>query len=236
MRDNGDLRVLVADDHAIVRIGLRELFESAPGLQVVAEAGSGEEACALLEHVQVDLAIVDVHLPGMSGVDVCRAVKRSAPHVAVLMLTSFEDEQAVIAAVMAGASGFGLKELDPDHLIEGVKALAAGGAFFDEAATGVMADWIRRHADLGPNEAPSGLTEREREILALVGTGRTNRQIAATVCLSEHTIKTYVSRLLRKLGLSRRAELSAYLAGLGSASRPGVQPRRGNASIAHMGD
>jgi DNA-binding NarL/FixJ family response regulator len=176
---------------------------------VVGEAGTVAEAITQARRCQPDVVILDVRLPDGSGVEACREIRSERPEARVIMLTSYADEDAVLASVMAGASGYVLKQVEPDRLIEAVEIVARGGSLLDPSATDAVLGQLRR---LGTPEPDDGLTENERKILPLIAEGKTNRQIAADLYLSEHTVKTYVSQILRKLNFSRRSEAAAFIA------------------------
>jgi DNA-binding NarL/FixJ family response regulator len=205
------IRVVIVDDHAIVRLGLLRLFETARNIQVVAEAGTAAEAIAAVRAQAPDVAIVDVRLPDRSGVEACRQIRSEHPDTRVVVLTSFGDEDAVIASVLAGASGYLLKQTQPEELIAAVEAAACGGSLLDQSATETVLRWMRDGGPAAAQRAPR-LSEQQRRILPLIAEGKTNREIGATLFLSEHTVKTYVSSLLKKLRLARRAEAAAYVA------------------------
>jgi two-component system, NarL family, response regulator DevR len=205
------ITVLVVDDHWLVRLGLTNLFSSLRNFALVADAASAAGAVAAARAHAPDVVIMDVRLPDGSGIEACRQIRSDNPRTRVIMLTSFSDEEAVIAAILAGASGYLLKQSEPERLIAAVETAAAGGSLLDPAVSDTVLDWMRGAA---ANAGHSGdrLSEQERKILPLIAKGRTNRQIAAEVYLSEHTVKTYVSSLLKKLQLARRAEAAAYIA------------------------
>jgi DNA-binding NarL/FixJ family response regulator len=204
------VRLLVVDDHKVVRLGLGALFAPARHVAVVGEAGSAAEAVATARRLEPDVVLMDIRLPDGSGVEACREIRSQRPETRVVMLTSFPDEEVVVAAVMAGASGYLLKQSDPQGLIAAVQAAAQGESQLDPAVTETVLRWMRGG---GPARDPlAELSEQERKILPLIAEGKTNREIAATLYLSEHTVKTYVSSLLHKLHLARRAEAAAFVA------------------------
>jgi two-component system, NarL family, response regulator DevR len=206
----GLISIVVADDHWLVRLGLRNLFENLRHFALVGEASTAGEAIEATRTHTPDVVIMDVRLPDASGIEACRQIRSDNPNTRVIMLTSFCDEEAVIAAILAGASGYLLKQSEPERLIAAVETAAAGGSLLDPAVSDTVLHWMRGAA----GTAPSGdrLSEQERKILPLIAEGKTNRQIAAELYLSEHTVKTYVSSLLKKLQLARRAEAAAYIA------------------------
>lgn len=205
------LRIMLVDDHEVVRMGLRTLLEGQEGLSVVGEAGTAAEAVPAAERLHPDIVIMDVRLPDGSGVEACREIRASRPEVKVIMLTSYPDDQAVMSSIMAGASGYVLKETRGRALIEAIQTVAAGGSLLDPAVTTRVLERIRSAA-ASPPDRFGELTDQERQILPLLAKGRTNRQIAETLHLSPHTVRNYVSEILAKLQVSRRAEAAAYYA------------------------
>jgi two-component system, NarL family, response regulator DevR len=204
------IRVFLLDDHEVVRRGVRELVESDSGgeIEVVGEAGTADEALWRLPVVLPDVAVLDVRLPDGNGVDVCREIRSRHPEVRCLMLTSFADDDALFAAVMAGASGYVLKQVHGSDLVEDIRRVAAGQSLLDPAMTARVLERLRR----GPaEETPTPkLTSQERRILELLAEGLTNRQIGERLFLAEKTVKNYVSNLLMKLGMHRRTEAAVY--------------------------
>jgi DNA-binding NarL/FixJ family response regulator len=204
------MRVLLVDDHEIVRRGLRAVLEAEPDIEVVGEAGTMGEAVRRVGFDSPDVVVLDVRLPDGSGVEACREIRSSFPDVRVLMLTSFADEEALMSAIMAGASGYLLKRIDSQSLIASLRKVARGESLLDEEMVGKLFNRLRG----GPGEDPllARLSDQERRILDLITEGMTNRQIAEEMFLSEKTVKNYVSNLLTKLGMSRRSEAAAYAA------------------------
>jgi two-component system, NarL family, response regulator DevR len=207
------IRVFVLDDHEVVRTGLRDLLESTGEFTVVGEAGTAEEAIRRIPATRPEVAILDVRLPDGNGVEVCREVRASQPEVGCLMLTSFADDEALFDSIMAGASGYLLKQVRGVDLVDAVRKVAAGQSLIDSSVTAKVLDRIRRQ-DSATEEPTQRLTEQERKILELIGEGLTNRQIAERLYLAEKTVKNYVSNLLAKLGMSRRTEAAAFAARL----------------------
>jgi len=198
------LRIFLLDDHELVRRGIADLLTSAGGFEIVGEAATVEEARNRILAVQPDVAILDGRLPDGSGIDVCRDVRSALPGTYCLILTSYDDDDAVLASVLAGASGYVLKEVRGSGLIDAVRQVAMGRSLIDPAVvTRVMA---HLQAGTGKQDRLSGLTEREREVLDLIADGLTNRQIGERLFLAEKTVKNYVSSLLAKLGLERRTQ------------------------------
>jgi len=206
-----NVRVFLLDDHEIVRRGLRELLESEGDLTVVGEAGTAEEALARIPVAAPQVAVLDVRLPDGDGVEVCREVRSRHPEIQCLMLTSYADDEALFSAIMAGASGYILKQVRGADLLDGVRRVARGESLLDPSVTRRVLERLRTKPE---DDELSALTEQERKILDLIAEGLTNRQIGERMFLAEKTIKNYVSNLLAKLGMSRRSEAAAYAARL----------------------
>ncbi len=206
------IRVFLLDDHEIVRRGLRELLEAEDDLEVCGEASTAEEALARVPATQPDVAVLDVRLPDGSGVEVCRDLKSADPELQCLMLTSFADDEALFSAVMAGASGYVLKQIRGSDLVDAIRRVATGQSLIDPALTKRLMDRMRQPAE--GDKRLAQLTAQERRILDLVAEGMTNRQIAGELYLAEKTVKNYVSNVLMKLGFSRRTEAAVYVARL----------------------
>lgn len=206
------IRVFLLDDHEVVRRGVADLLGMEDDIEIVGEAATAAEAVSRILATEPDVAILDVQLPDGSGVEVCREVRSALPDVACLMLTSFAEDEALFEAIMAGASGFVLKQVKGSDLLDSVRRVAAGESLLDPHVTARVLDRIRR----APEEDArlKGLTPQERRILALLAEGMTNRQIAAEMFLAEKTVKNYVSNLLSKMGMSRRTEAAVYAARL----------------------
>lgn len=203
------IRVFLLDDHEVVRRGIKNLLEDDGGIVVVGEAALAEEAKRRIPAVRPDVAILDGRLPDGSGIDVCREVRSQDPGIAALILTSFDDDDALFAAIMAGAAGYVLKQVRGTDLIETVRQVAAGRSMLDPAVTAQVLERIRS----GPrtNPALERLTAHEHRILSLIGEGMTNRQIAKDTGLAEKTVKNYVSTLLAKLGLESRTQAAIFV-------------------------
>ena len=202
--------LLVVDDHEVVRQGLVTLLDRRAGFQVVAEAGTAADAIEQARRFQPDLVVMDVRLPDGSGIEACREIRSELPDTRVVMLTSYPDEDAVLAAIVAGASGYLLKQVRARDLVAALETVAAGGSLLDPAVTGKVLERMRRIAT--DDDELSALTSQERKILTLVAEGMTNKEIAAEVFLSDKTVKNYVSSILAKLNLERRAQAAAYVA------------------------
>jgi two-component system, NarL family, response regulator DevR len=206
------LRVLVVDDHEVVREGLVALLDRRPTLQVVGEAATAAEAISQSARLQPDLVIMDVRLPDGSGVEACREIRSERPETRVVMLTSYPDEEAVLSAIVAGASGYLLKQIRARDLVAALETVGEGGSLLDPAVTERVLERVRRVAAADVPDEVAALTAQERKILALVAEGKTNREIAAEVFLSDKTVKNYVSSILSKLNLERRAQAAAFVA------------------------
>jgi two-component system response regulator DevR len=206
------LRLLVVDDHEVVRQGLVALLDRRPGFQVVAEAGTVEEAIAQARVHQPDIVVMDVRLPDGSGVEACREIRAELPGTRVIMLTSFPDDEAVLSAIVAGAAGYLLKQIRARDLVAALEAVGRGESLLDPAVTERVLERVRRIATGAIDDELGVLTPQERKILMLVAEGKTNKEIAADVFLSDKTVKNYVSSILSKLNLERRAQAAAYVA------------------------
>ncbi len=204
-------RVLLCDDHEVVREGLRTLLSRYSDMSVVGEAGSVKEAVEAAAKAKPDVVIMDVRLPDGSGVEACREIREARPETRVIMLTSYADDEALFASIVAGASGYLLKQTRGQAVIDAIQAVAAGRSLLDPDVTGKVLERVR---EARPQEDPAlaSLTDQERKVLEQLAEGKTNREIGTAVFLSEKTVKNYVSRILDKLGLSRRAEAAAYVA------------------------
>jgi DNA-binding NarL/FixJ family response regulator len=198
------IRVYLLDDHEVVRRGIRDLLEQEDDIEVVGEAGLAAEAVGRIPVLKPDVAIMDARLPDGSGIDVCRDVRSADPSIRALILTSYEDDEALFAAIMAGAAGYVLKQIRGNDLVDTVRRVAAGQSMLDPAVTQRVLERIRQGNDQ-PDELRN-LTDQERRILAFIAEGMTNREIAGKMFLAEKTVKNYVSSLLAKLGLERRTQ------------------------------
>jgi DNA-binding NarL/FixJ family response regulator len=205
-------RVFLLDDHEVVRRGVRELIDAEDDLEVVGEAGTAEEAFHRIPPTRPDVALLDVRLPDGNGVEVCREVRSRHPEVACIMLTSFSDDEALVQAVMAGASGYLLKQIRGTDIVDAVRRVASGQSLLDESLVARVRAQFRE--DSAEDERLARLTNQERRILALIAEGMTNRQIGAEMHLAEKTVKNYVSNLLAKLGMERRTQAAVFAARL----------------------
>jgi two-component system, NarL family, response regulator DevR len=206
------IRVYLLDDHEVVRRGLRDMLEREGDIEVVGESASAVEAANRIPALRPDVAVLDARLPDGSGIDVCRDVRSVDPTINALILTSYEDDEALFAAIMAGAAGYVLKQIRGTDLVDGIRRVAAGQSLLDPAVTARVLERIRR----GPEQPDElrVLTEQERRILQLVAEGLTNREIGARLYLAEKTVKNYVSSVLAKLGLERRTQAAVLAAKL----------------------
>ncbi len=202
------IRVFLLDDHELVRRGIRELLESEGDIVVVGESGSAQEAIRRIPALRPDVAILDGRLPDGSGIDVCRDVRSVDPSIKALILTSYDDDDALFAAIMAGAAGYILKQVRGNDFVDTVRRVAAGQSTLDPAMTAQVLERVRN----GPprNKELEGLTAQEQRILELIGEGLTNRQVAERMHLAEKTVKNYVSSLLAKLGLTSRTQAAIF--------------------------
>jgi len=206
------LRLLVVDDHEVVRQGLVALIDRREKFQVVAEAGTVEEALDAARRFQPDLVIMDVRLPDGSGIEACREIRAELPATRVVMLTSYPDEEAVLSAIIAGASGYLLKQIRARDLVNALEAVGRGESLLDSAVTEKVLERVRRIASGTYTDELAQLTAQEQKILQLVAEGKTNKEIASEVFLSDKTVKNYVSSILSKLNLQRRAQAAAFVA------------------------
>jgi len=207
------IRVFLLDDHEIVRRGLKELLENEGDIEVVGESGLAQEAARRIPALRPDVAVLDGRLPDGSGIDVCREIRSAHPEIAALILTSFDDDEALFSAIMAGASGYVLKQVRGADILGAVRTVAGGGSLLDPRTTSMVMKRLRDQASA--TDPLHGLTEQERRILELIGEGLTNRQIGERMFLAEKTVKNYVSNVLAKLGMERRTQAAAFVARLG---------------------
>jgi DNA-binding NarL/FixJ family response regulator len=205
---NDPIRVFLLDDHEVVRRGIRELLEGEPDIVVVGESGLAAEAARRIPALRPDVAILDARLPDGSGIDVCREIRSRDPEVKALILTSYDDDDALFAAIMAGAAGYTLKQVRGNDLVDTVRRVAAGQSTLDPSVTAAVLDRVRN----GPpvDKELERLTAQEQRILDLIGQGMTNRQIGEQLYLAEKTVKNYVSSMLAKLGLTSRTQAAIF--------------------------
>ncbi|GAA2128556.1 response regulator transcription factor [Actinomadura napierensis] len=206
------IRVFLMDDHEVVRRGVAALLSAEDDIEIVGEAGTAEHALARIPAARPDVAVLDVRLPDGDGVSVCREIRSQITDLACLMLTSFDDEDALFEAVMAGASGYVLKQIHGSDLVGAVRTVASGQSLLDPRSTARMLERIRARQE--KKDPLKGLTEQERHILELIGEGLTNRQIGERLFLAEKTVKNYISSIFTKLGMSRRTQAAALAAQL----------------------
>jgi two-component system response regulator DevR len=206
------MRVMVVDDHEVVRQGIVALLSRREEFEVVAEAGTVAEAIASARRFVPDLVVMDVRLPDGSGIEACREIRSEMPETKVVMLTSYPDEEAVLSAIIAGASGYLLKQVRGRDLVSALEAVGRGDSLLDPAITERVLERVRRVASGVERDELADLTSQERKILMLVAEGKTNKEIASDVFLSDKTVKNYVSSILAKLNLQRRAQAAAFVA------------------------
>ena len=211
-KSSGLIRVMLVDDHEVVRQGLKAMLESTGEMTVVAEAGSVADAVERAGIGRPDVIVMDVRLADGSGIEATREIRAKRPEMQVIMLTSFADDEALFASIMAGASGYVLKQVKGDELVRSIRAVADGKSLLDPSVTGAILDRLRKTKDLLKDEKLARLSPQEERILTLVAEGKTNREIGEALKLAEKTVKNYVSAILAKLEVSRRAEAAAYLA------------------------
>lgn len=198
------IRVFLLDDHEVVRRGLHDLLESEGDIEIIGESGSAREAIARIPALRPDVAVLDGRLPDGSGIDVCREIRSVDPSIKALILTSYDDDEALFAAILAGAAGYVLKQIGGNDLVDGVRRVAAGQSLLDPSLVARVLERVRNGPEA--HEELAALTEQERKILALIAEGLTNRQIGERMFLAEKTVKNYVSSVLSKLGLERRTQ------------------------------
>ncbi|MFF1723285.1 response regulator [Streptomyces sviceus] len=225
--DQDPIRVFLLDDHEVVRRGITDLLDAEPDISVVGDAGTVEHALVRGPALRPDVAVLDVRLPDGDGITVCRELRNQMPELACLMLTSFDDEDALLDAIMAGASGYVLKQIRGSDLVSAVRTVASGQSMLDPATTGRLMRSLRADPAETPAMAPelASLSPRERDILALIGDGLTNREIGKKLYLSEKTVKNHISRLLAKLGVQRRVQ-AAVLASQLEQPETGERPTK----------
>ncbi len=211
------IRILVADDHALFRDGLRALFLSLPDTEVAGEAATGEEAVARAAELGPDVVLMDIQMPGMNGIEATRTIVRDSPHIGVVVVTMFEDDDSVFAAMRAGARGYVLKGADQDEILKVIRAVASGEAHFGPEIARRLMGFFSAPRPTAPAEAFPELTAREREVLDLIAKGRTNQEIAKELYLSPKTVRNHISNIFTKLQVADRAQaiIRAREAGLG---------------------
>jgi two-component system, NarL family, response regulator NreC len=206
-----NVRILLADDHGIVRRGMRALLDTEPGVEVVGEASNGREALKLIETLRPDMAILDVAMPMLNGIEVAAQAIKLDPELKVIMLSMYADEAYVVRALTAGARGYLLKEATEDDLLPAVRAVGAGRSFFSPAISSILlADYVRHLKQRGLEDSYDVLSDREKEVLQLLAEGKTNKEAAAVLNLSLSTVETHRLKLMQKLGLHNTAEIVLY--------------------------
>jgi DNA-binding NarL/FixJ family response regulator len=203
-------RILLVDDHEVVRLGLKSLLERHPQFEIVGEAASAREALEQVENNHPDVVVMDIRLPGTSGIEACEEITSRFPETRVLMLTSYAEDEMLFSAIRAGASGYILKQIGGEGLVNALEAVARGEALLDPAVTQRVFQEVRRAVKEEEASAFVHLSQQEKHVLLLVSEGRTNREIAKALFLGEGTVRNYVSSILSKLGVSNRAEAAAY--------------------------
>lgn len=204
------LKILLVDDHEVVRLGLKSLLARYPEFEVVAEAATADEAVSLTERYKPDVVVMDIRLPGKSGIEATREIVEKGGDSKIIMLTSYADDELLFDAISAGASGYVLKQIDSGELITALQRIGSGESLLDPAVTQKVFKKMRENSLKAEMEAFGGLTDQELKVLALVAKGKRNKQIAADVFLSEKTVRNYVSSILSKLSLSTRSEAAGY--------------------------
>jgi two-component system, NarL family, response regulator DevR len=212
------IRVMLVDDHEVVREGLKALLNRREGMTVVGEAGTVAQSVEVAASVRPDIVVMDLRLPDGSGIEACREIRSELPNAKVIMLTSYADEEAVMSSILGGASAYLLKQTRGSQLAEAIEGVARGESMLDPAVTLRVLEEVRKSASAKPSAGSPGaqLTENEQKILYLIAEGKTNREIAAEIYLSDKTVKNYVSNILSKLNMKRRSEAAAYIARRGS--------------------
>ena len=215
---------MIVDDHEVVRLGLKTALEAEEDMEVVAESGDARVALQDAEITRPDVVLMDVRMPGMDGIQACRILRQALPDTHVVMLTSFSDEEAVFASIMAGASGYLLKNTPRSELLSAVRSVSGGESLLDPAVTSRVLARLKELAAKEEDREAALLSEREKEVLALVAQGLTNKEIAARLIISENTARNHVSRILDKLGLTRRSEAATFAAQHGLLGKKGERP------------
>jgi DNA-binding NarL/FixJ family response regulator len=203
-------RILLVDDHEVVRLGLKALLERHPQFDIIGEASSAREALELVANYHPDVVVMDIRLPGTSGIEACEEITSRFPETRVLMLTSYAEDEMLFSAIRAGASGYVLKQIGGEELVRAIEAVARGEALLDPAVTQRVFQEVRRAVKEEEASAFAHLSQQEKHVLLLVSEGKTNREIAKALFLGEGTVRNYVSSILSKLGVSNRAEAAAY--------------------------
>ncbi|MEZ0395019.1 MAG: response regulator transcription factor [Anaerolineales bacterium] len=203
-------RILLVDDHQVVRLGIKALLERHPHFEVVGEASTAREAIELVSNLQPDVVVMDIRLPGTSGIEACEEITQRYPNTKVIMLTSYAEDEMLFSSIRAGAAGYILKQIDSQDLIRALEAIGRGEGLLDPAVTQRVFQEVRRAVREEEAAAFANLSQQERHVLLLVSEGKTNREIAKALFLGEGTVRNYVSSILSKLGVNNRAEAAAY--------------------------
>jgi len=203
-------RIILVDDHEVVRLGLKSLLERHPQFEVIGEASNAKEALEQVEKLLPDVVLMDIRLPGTSGIEACEEITKRFPEIRVIMLTSYAEDDMLFSAIRAGASGYVLKQIGAEDLMKAIEAVGRGEAMLDPGVTQRVFQEVRRAVKEEESSAFSTLSQQEKHVLLLVSEGRTNREIAKALFLGEGTVRNYVSSILSKLGVSNRAEAAAY--------------------------
>ena len=203
-------RIVLVDDHEVVRLGLKALLEHHPNFEVIGEAGTAKEALDQVAQLRPDVVLMDIRLPGTSGIEACEDITQNYPETRVIMLTSYAEDEMLFSAIRAGASGYVLKQIGAEDLIRAIEAVGRGEALLDPAVTQRVFQEVRRAVKEEEASAFANLSQQEKHVLLLVSEGKTNREIAKSLFLGEGTVRNYVSSILSKLGVSNRAEAAAY--------------------------
>lgn len=204
------IRVLLVDDHEVIRVGLRTVLGQAQGVTVVGEAGTMAEAVQQAQRLKPDVILMDVRLPDGSGIDACREILGALPGIRVIFLTSYADDDSVLAAVLAGAHGYILKEIDSPALLDAIRSVAKGQSILDSSVTERALRWLRGLHDLPATSGTDQLSSQEERVVALVAEGKTNKEIAVALGLSDKTVKNYLANVFQKLRITRRAQAAAF--------------------------
>ena len=203
-------RILIVDDHEVVRLGLKALLDQHPHFEVIAEAANAKEALEKVERYSPDVVLMDIRLPGASGIEACEEITENFPDTKVIMLTSYAEDEMLFSAIRSGASGYVLKQIAAEDLIKAIEAVGRGEGLLDPAVTQRVFQEVKRAVREEEASAFANLSQQEKHVLLLVSEGRTNREIAKSLFLCEGTVRNYVSSILSKLGVSNRAEAAAY--------------------------
>ncbi|OGW67017.1 MAG: hypothetical protein A3H49_06485 [Nitrospirae bacterium RIFCSPLOWO2_02_FULL_62_14] len=220
MTTGKSIGVLLVDDHAVVREGLKMVLARDPQIKVVGEAGTADAAVAEAKRLKPDVILMDIRLPGTDGVQACSDILEQWPQMRVLFLTSFADDDTVLAAVLAGAHGYLIKEIGVETLVDSIKRVAAGESILDPAATKRVLSWVKTQSAMPSDPGREPLSPQEQRVVALVAEGKTNKEIAGDMGLSPKTVKNYLSNIYQKLQITRRAQAAAIFAKQSTSAKP----------------